>query len=91
MQKIINQLLQNGLRDFAGATISGSIPLRDETINQLLMEFLRDVSNPSPPATPPQTPASQLPIKQLAQHVKTISVKTENGKMTLQFQIEVSG
>ena len=95
MQKIINQLLQNGLRDFEGATISGSIPIREEAINQLLLEFLRDFAHPASPTASPSTASQnaspQLPIQQLAQHVKNLSVKTEDGRLTLQFHIEVTG
>ena len=96
MKDLIDKLLQNGLRDFEGATISGSIPIREEAINEVVMEFLRDFSNPGTPATSPsnapaspQNAASQLPIKQLARHVTSVNVKAEHGKVTLQFQIEV--
>jgi hypothetical protein len=82
MDEWLKEQLARGFGDFAGTTISGSIPVKEELINQLIARYLAQGGTPAP---------SRLPVNpgQLARFVRSATVHAEPGVVTLRFEIGV--
>ena len=50
MTDLLNKYISNGFADFKGLTITGSIPIKQEVVNELIAELLQKGMNL--PATP---------------------------------------
>jgi hypothetical protein len=89
MQSLIQKYLARGLSDFAGLSISGTIPIQQDLINELLADFLSDGSadEPAPPAV--QRQARDINPQQLLKSVKTLKVQADAGTITVSFQLRV--
>jgi hypothetical protein len=91
IQDIIDGFVRNGLADFEGLEIRGSIPVKQELLNELLAAALRAPTNPagsdaSAPA-PPAAPAGAAMIDLLRSLVKTAEIKATDGAFTLNFEM----
>lgn len=73
-----------GFADFPGLAIDGSIPLKQELVNQLIAEFLR-----SPPAAASSPrPGVPEPLRlALLQMIKKLEVRATEGVITLQVEV----
>ena len=52
MQDLINKLTANDFAALKGLRISGSVPVQDKVINELLTEFLQRSAQPTPNSAP---------------------------------------
>ena len=80
MKELIENALAGGLKDLAGLELSGTIPVKQELINEALQLALE---SPPPPTSPKFDGRSLLP------HVKKARIDASDGKLTLTFEIKV--
>jgi hypothetical protein len=89
MQRLIQKYLAAGLADFAGLTISGTIPVKQELINELIAEVLSEAAGPSSGSARPATPGQGDPIdtRVLLQTIKKLEISAGPGTVTIEFQL----
>jgi hypothetical protein len=80
------QQVASGFEAFRGAHLSGSVPIRDTLINDLLREWLASAAAapPAPPSKPPAPDAAAL-----ARLVRRATVTASDGVVTLDFELGV--
>ena len=83
MKELIEKALAGGLQELAGLELSGTIPIRQELINEVIAETLES----GVPEKSPDRP--QVSVNTLLPHIKRAQISAENGKLTLQFEIKV--
>ncbi len=94
MRDLINKHLANGLRAFEGARISGQIPVRQEVINELIVDLLRtppprDSAGEGADSTAAAKSQPVIPVAQLLPLVKRLELTAEQGKLIVTFDIRV--
>lgn len=88
MEPILEFLLANDMKELEGLKISGTIPVSEQLVNQLLTDYVREFK-----AGPAKAPANKIPPKRdyaalLRQlEVRTLNVKFEAGKMVLNIDL----
>jgi hypothetical protein len=99
MQELIERIMANGLADFAGLEITGSIPLKQELINEAIQGFLQAAQQEKPDTEPPAeshegttapaeaSAAPAIPTSELLKMVKKVEVQAKEGKLVLNFEI----
>lgn len=90
MKEIVERLLASGLEELAGLSLSGTIPIRQEWINEALKEALccpPGASTADAPALPGAKPAP--PVAQWLSYVRQAEVEAQEGKLTLRFEIKI--
>lgn len=85
--------LQNDLADFAGLRVSGTLPVKQEILNDLLQTVLKDMqaapdSTPTP-ASLDKPAASGVDPKRFLKFVKKAEVRAEEGRLVLDFDVSV--
>lgn len=85
MDNWLTKHAQNGFRDFQGLSITGTIPLRDQLVNELIAEALTNAAKPAP--TPAPAPGPDM--RPLLTLVKKAQVRTTEGAIVLDFAIGV--
>jgi hypothetical protein len=86
--------LQNGLADFAGLRVSGTLPVKQEILNDLLQSVLTDMRSPSPTPTSQDVAgsgASGTDPKSFVKFVKKAEIRAEEGRLVLDFDVQVDG
>ena len=96
MASPIDKYLQNDLADFAGLRVTGTVPVKQEILNDLLQTVLSDMQkpvDPDAPATETVKAASGAGFdpKGLIKHVKKAAIRAEDGRLVLDFDIAVEG
>lgn len=100
-----DEIARGGFVDFAGLTITGSIPVAEEALNDLLVHVLRQARNgggsgskdrpAAPPVAAAAPPSPSGPGPDLAAAmlglVKRAQITADNGKLTLDFDLRVDG
>jgi hypothetical protein len=97
MANLIDKYLANGLRDFAGLEVRGSVPVKQEVLNELLADLLQQgqaggeeaPATPEPPAAPGAGHAPALNPRDLLRHVKGAQVRAEDGRLVLDFEVRI--
>ena len=85
MNPWLQKNIDNNSRDFEGLSITGQIPVKDEVLNELLTDALRQAQQPT--TTPPANDKPDLrPFLKL---LKRAEVRAVNGAIVLDFQIGV--
>jgi hypothetical protein len=83
MQDWLKQQIDTGFGAFQGARLSGSIPLREALINELLAEALRAAQ--APDRAPAQRPP--VDVARLAAMVSSARVEVGDGRVTVHFEL----
>jgi hypothetical protein len=86
MHNLLKRNLANGLPDFPGFSLSGRIPVREEVINQLTDEFLRNNAEPDE-LSPAKDSGDAVAIANILRLVKKAVIHADAGVVT--FEIEV--
>jgi hypothetical protein len=82
MEDWLRAQLANGFAAFQGASLSGSIPVKEELINQLIAGFLKQAR--VPPATEPAfDPRLVVPF------VKKATIHADAGVVTLHLDLAI--
>lgn len=82
MDEWLKEQLAGGFADFAGTTVSGTIPVKEAFINQLIARYLAQART----STPGRPTAD---VTRLARFVRSASIRAEPGVVTLQFELGV--
>lgn len=97
MASPFDKYLQNDLADFAGLRVSGTVPVKQEILNDLLQTVLADMKKPASADTPttavtkPATSEPGFDPKGLVKHVRKAEIRMEDGRLVLDFDIAVAG
>lgn len=95
MANPLEKYLENDLADFAGLRVSGTLPVKQEVLNDLLQSVLTDLATPKSAAvTDTPKPASSAPNvdpSKLVKFVKKAQVRAEDGRLVLDFDLAVDG
>jgi hypothetical protein len=86
MQELINRILENGLADFEGLEVKGTLPLKQELVNEAIVEVLK-LMQQVPPA-PAAQPSITLDPRNLAGMVQKFEMQAVEGKVLLHFDIK---
>jgi hypothetical protein len=84
MKELIEKALAGGLKELAGLELNGTIPIRQELINEVIAETLE---SGVPEIKKVERPV--VDVNTLLPHVKKAEVSAENGKLTLHFEIKI--
>lgn len=99
MSNPLDKHLQNAFADFEGLSIAGTIPLRQELLNELIAHVLQN-GVPQPAASAPiaapldaslnaAEPRVKPDVSALLGRVKKAQVRFENGRAVVDFEIGV--
>jgi hypothetical protein len=85
MNPWLQKHIDNNFRDFEGLNITGQVPVKDQVLNELITDALRQAQLPA--TTPPVTDKPDMrPFLKL---IKRAEVRAVNGAIVLDFQIGV--
>jgi hypothetical protein len=97
MEELIRRFIANGFADFEGLQVHGSVPVRQELVNEIIAEVLKGglplpgassgVGGVSGDAGTSSAPKLELPLPELLKMVQRAEVKATDGKITLEFEI----
>ncbi len=74
MKELLDSFLQNGLADFEGLRIEGSIPIKAELINRIIADFLTD-DEPAKGDAPTSVETASVPAQPLVASAPKASKK----------------
>jgi hypothetical protein len=86
MNPWLQKHIDNNFRDFEGLSVSGHIPVKDQVLNELLSDALRQAQSSEPK---PTDPADKVDIRPFLKLLKKAEVRAVNGAIVLDFQIGV--
>lgn len=88
MRELIAKHLASGLQEFQGLHITGSIPVRQEVINEFLAELVQHGIAQQPPSSDSaETPV--FGVNDALRLVKRAEVKATQGRITVEFELRV--
>ena len=79
------QQVASGFAAFRGAQVSGSVPISDRLLNELIQAWLAQASA----GRPEGAPTAPFDAAALARVVRRASVKASEGVVTLDFEVGV--
>ena len=91
MKELIESALAGGLKELAGLELSGTIPIKQELINDAIagaLEKKEKGESPAPPAPAPH-PRPPVDVAALLPHVKHAEIRAEGGRLTVIFEIKI--
>jgi len=83
MKDLIQKHIDNNFSDFKGLSITATIPLKDQLINEAISEALQSLSSP------PSSSASGFDARNLVQFVKKAEVRAVEGTIVLDVVINI--
>ena len=86
MNSWLQKHIDNNFRDFEGLSIAGQIPVKDQVLNELLADALRQAQQPD--STTP-TATDKPDLRPFLKLVKKAEVRAVNGAIVLDFQVGV--
>ncbi len=83
--------LARGLVDFRGLEISGTLPVTDDVLNELIRQLLQQVMSRAGPAAvqEPNVEGSHLPLIELVKLIKRAEIETHEGRVILHVELRV--
>ncbi len=88
IRDLVEKHLANDLDEFKGLRISGSIPVRQELINELLAELVQN-GIAQRTTNDDMREASLFGINDALRLVKHVEIKTSAGSITVEFELRV--
>ena len=83
MREWLQAQLKSGLPAFAGSAMSGTLAIKDDALNELLVKWLAEAAAPRNDANP------AIDVRGSLRLVKAARVKAENGTLLIEFEIVV--
>ena len=81
MREWMEAQLAAGLPALAGTSISGTVAVKQELLNDLLKDYLS--------ATPAASPALPIDARSLLRYVTHAAIRAEHGQLLVDFQVTV--
>jgi hypothetical protein len=101
VNELLNRLIANDFADLDGLQVTGTLPVREELLNEVLAELLRQgqqgqaaPATGAAPSAATETTAAAAPNidpKTLLRFVKNARVSAQDGRLTLHFDVRVDG
>ncbi len=90
-QNLLNKYISNGFVEFKGLNITGSIPIKQEVINEFITEILQNgiKLTPQSQASSNSSPKPNINVDDLLKLIKRAEVKIDEGKIILGFEIAI--
>jgi hypothetical protein len=85
MTDLLRRILDREFRDVSGLVVSGSIPLRESFINDLIGDTLRYLARER--SSEPSVSGGSLNLAAFALLVKEAHVRIDSGSVTLEFEL----
>lgn len=82
MQEWLRAQLADGFADFKGASLTGSIPVKEELINNLIARFLTQPGDGG-------SSGAAFDARRLAGFVKKATIHAEGGVVTLEIDVRI--
>jgi len=91
MQDLLSRLIASGFAEFQGLNITGSVPIKQEVINELIAEVLQNAGKSEAPPESAAGAASlpRIEASALLELIKRAEIKADDGKIILEFDIRV--
>lgn len=83
MQSVLHRLLSNDLREFAGLSITGCIPIQQQLLNEVIQTLLTQ-AGPAGSHT-----GTTINIHTLRHYIKKVEVIPERGTMKVAFHVAI--
>jgi hypothetical protein len=90
MDELLKRLAANGFADLEGLQVTGTLPVRQDIVNEVIAALLQEATAavPATTGTPSATkPASFAATSDLLKLVRKLEVRMAEGKMILDFEI----
>lgn len=97
MEELLAKLFANGLEGFPGMRVRGSLPLRDQVLNEFVQEGMQQVAGSSvaqpsadssaPTLAPPKLPGGLSPQQILP--FLDLRIESQQGQLMVHFQVKV--
>jgi hypothetical protein len=88
MKELIERILNGGMTAFAGLELTGTIPVADDSVNEVLKTALAHGIE-VPDIKTVKVPKADIDVNALLPHIKKLEVRSENKKVTYEFVIRV--
>ena len=89
LQEWLRQQVATGLPAFAGARVTGTVPMQVSLVNELIAEALADAASSA--GRDGSKPAGAIDFASLARMVRQLRVEAAPGVITLDFEAGVDG
>jgi hypothetical protein len=94
MDELIRRFIENGFADFEGLHITGTVPVRQEIVNEVIAAVLKGEiplpgSSPSSNASGGENakPKPKLPLADLVKLVQRAEVQADDGRVIVTFEV----
>jgi hypothetical protein len=92
MDELLRRISANGFAEIEGLQVSGTLPVRQDIVNEIITSLVRDAqTDPAPkPAAAPTAPAagtSSLPEVNWWKLVNKLQVVLRDGKLVIDFEL----
>jgi hypothetical protein len=85
MKELIERILGDGMKDFVGLELTGTIPVAEDSVNEVLKTAL--THGIEPPNV--NIPKAEVDVNALLPHIKKMEMHAEDKKVTFEFAIRV--
>ena len=89
MQDLLRRHIDNGLAAFQGLTLTGTIPIAQSALNELIDEALKAAMAAAPQPSAPQASGAPPDLRTLLPLVRRLEVTAESGRLIVSFEIRV--
>lgn len=89
MQDWLQAQMANGFAAFTGAVVTGTIPVQDALLNELIAAYLAEARGDGPPAAAPASSAAAFDLRTVLPLVRTATVQASPGVLTLHVELAV--
>ena len=92
MDELIRRFIENGFADFEGMHITGTIPVRQEIVNEVIAAVLKgEIPLPGATATGGASGGGEgkpkLPVTALVKMVQRAEVQADDGRIVVTFEV----
>ena len=86
MKSILEKLIANGFADLPGLKINGTLPVRQDLLNEMIAEQVQSWGDPK---VINKQEGDGIDAAQFLKRIKQLKVRAEDGVVTLDFEVEV--
>lgn len=88
MDELLRRISANGFTEIEGLQVTGTLPVRQDIVNEIITSLVRDAQTDPAPAPPAAAPASSnLPEVNWWKLVNKLQVVLRDGKLVIDFEL----